>query len=126
HANLKASGVKVGDIVLSWATRYPEVPETLREAWLDFLNWGRSEEDVCWLARDNAGEIEVFPCDACMFYECMVALGTFGLALRPTAFPDEEVERIAAAAEARKKADMERRADLLTLSPPLQEGVGKP
>lgn len=123
HANLKASGVEVGDIILSWATRYPEVPETLREAWLDFLNWGRSDEDVCWLARDQGGRIEVFPCDSCMFYECMVALGTFGLALRPTAFPDEEVERITAAAEVRKQADMEERAELLTLSPPLQENV---
>lgn len=107
HANLHASGVKVGDIFLSWATSEPEVPETLRDAWLDFLIWGRGDEDVCWVARDQDGRIEVFPCDAGLLYECMVSLGTFGLALRPTAFSDEDVERIRAAAEAQKKEDGE-------------------
>ena len=106
HANLKASGVKAGDIVLSCATPYPEVPDTLRDAWLNFLNWGRSDEDVCWFARDNGGNVEILSCGAAELYECEVALGTFGLALRPTAFQDEDVERIAAAAESWKKADM--------------------
>ncbi|MBQ6923683.1 MAG: hypothetical protein IJQ73_03495 [Kiritimatiellae bacterium] len=123
HPNLAYADVRVGDICLSWGTRDPEVPETLSKAWLDFLNWGRDDEDVCWFARDNGGEIEVFPCDAGLLYECMVSLGTFGLALKPTAFPKEAAERIRAAASARKTANMAERAELLTLSPPLQEGI---
>ena len=123
HPNLKYAGVLVGDICLSWGTRYPEAPETLSDAWIDFLKWGRSDEDVCWFARDNGGKIEVFQCDAGLLYECMVSLGTFGLALKPTAFPKEAAERIRAAASARKAANMAERAELLTLSPPLQEGI---
>jgi hypothetical protein len=123
HPNLEMSGVKVGDICLSWNTRYPEVPETLREAWLDFLNWGRGDEDVCWFARENGGEIEVFSCGAGILYECMVALGTFGLALTPTEFDNERFEKIEAAAKARKNAAAAEREELLTLSPPLQDRV---
>ncbi len=107
----------VGDVCLSWGTRDPEVPETLRAAWLDFLRWGRSDEDICWCARDNGGEIEVFPCDAGLLYECMVSLGTFGLALMSTAFLEEDAERIRAAAAARKMANMAERAELLSLRP---------
>ena len=123
HPNLAYADVRVGDVLLSWGTRDPEVPETLRDAWLDFFNRRLDDEAVCWFARDNGGEIEVFPCDACLLYECMVSLGTFGLALQPTAFPEEDAERIRAAAAERKKANIVERAELLSLSPPLQEGV---
>ena len=123
HPNLAYADVRVGDVLLSWGARDPEVPETLRDAWLDFLNRRLDDEAVCWFARDTGGEIEVFPCDACLLYECMVSLGTFGLALQPTAFPEEDAERIRAAAAARKKANIVERAERLSLSPPLQEGV---
>ena len=121
HPNLHASGVETGDICLSWATRDPEVPETLRDAWLGFLKWGRGDEDVCWFARDNGGGIEVFACEAGMLYECMASLGTFGLALRPTAFSHEDVERIRAAAEARRKSDPEEQAEGHAPLPSLRE-----
>lgn len=119
HPNLSQAGVRAGDIFLSWGTRGPEVPETLRDAWLDFLNWRRNDEDDCWLVRDNGGEFEVFRCDACLLYECMVSLGTFGLALKPTAFPEEDADRIRAAVAALKEADMAELAERLTLPPSL-------
>ena len=100
HPSLKDSGVKPGDFCLSWATPKPEVPKTLRDAWLDFLNWGRGDEDVCWFAREKDGEIQVFPCDAVFLYECMVSLGTFGLALKPMAMDEERFEKIRCAAQA--------------------------
>ena len=98
HPSLKDSGVKPGDFCLSWATPKPEVPKTLRDAWLDFLNWGRSDEDVCWFAREKDGEIEVFPCDVVCLYECMAAIGSFGLALKPMAVDEERFEKIRCAA----------------------------
>ncbi len=94
HPTIKDSGVKPGDICLSWATQWPEVPETLRDAWLGFLNWGRGDEDVCWFARDVNGIVEVFSCDAVCLYECMASPRTFGLALAPKAFGREAVDRI--------------------------------
>ena len=123
HPNLEMSGVRVGDILLSCDTRYPEVPETLRDAWLGFLNWGRGDEDDCWFARESGGEVEVFSCGAGILYECMVSLGTFGLALTPTEFDKGRFEKIEAAAKARKKAAVAERTELLTLSPSLQDRV---
>ena len=123
HPNLEASGVKPGDICLSWGTRYPEAPETLRDAWLGFLKRDCGDEAVCWFARENGGRVDVFQCGAAELYECEVALGTFGLALTPTAFDKERFKRIDAAAKARKKAKVAERCEQLTLSPPLQEGV---
>ena len=99
HSTLKDSGVEVGDICLSWGTTSPEPPKTLRDAWLEFLNWGRGDEDVCWFARENGGSVEVFSCDAVGLYECMAAIGTFGLALKPMAFGEERFEKIRSAAQ---------------------------
>lgn len=99
HPTLKDSGVKAGDICLSWATRDPEVPETLRDAWLEFLTKKSGDEDVCWFARENGSKIEVFPCDVSGLYECMAALGTFGLALKPMAFAEDRFEKIRCAAQ---------------------------
>ncbi len=104
HYNLRSTGLRVGDICLSWATDSPKVPKTLRDAWLEFLSWGRSDEDVCWFARDNGGSVEVFPCDAGLLYECMVSLGTFGLALTPTPFDQERYEKIEVAAASYRPA----------------------
>jgi hypothetical protein len=106
HPSLKNSGVMVGDVCLSWGTRYPEAPETLRDAWLDFLNRRFDDEAVCWFARDKGGKVEVFSCGAAELYECEVALASFGLELLPTAFPEKDAERIRAAAAARKRAIM--------------------
>ena len=46
----------------------------------------------------SAGKIEVFSCSMGELYECMVALGTFGLELRPVPFSDDDAERITDAA----------------------------
>ena len=109
HSGIRNSGVEPGDICLSWGTPNPEVPETLRDAWLAYLCKECGDEADCWFARDRDGRVEVFSCGMGELYECMVSLGTFGLALRPTAFPDEAVERITEAASARKKANDEER-----------------
>lgn len=120
HPNPRNAGVEPGDVCLSWGTDGPKPPETLRDAWLDFLNWGRSDEDECWFARDRDGRIEVFSCGGGELYECMVALGTFCLELAPTAFPKEEAERIRAAARAAgRDPEEDRRSGADTLHPSL-------
>lgn len=123
HPTIRGSGVEVGDICLSWGTLDPEPPETLREAWLAFLVYEANDEDEFWFARDRDGKTEVFSCGMVELFECMVALGTFGLELRPVPFKKEDAERILAAAAARKAANMAERGELRTLSPPLQEEV---
>lgn len=123
HPNLAGSGVEPGDICLSWGTFNPEAPETLREAWLAFLGHDAGDEEPFWFARDRDGKTEVFSCGMGELFECAAALGTFGLELRPAAFRKEDAERIRAAAAARKAANQAGRSELLTLSPPLQEGI---
>ena len=112
HPTIENAGVMVGDICLSWGTRDPEVPETLRDAFLAYLCNNAGDDDTCWFARDRDGKIEVFSCSMGELHECMAAFGTFCLELRPTAFPKEKVGRImeatAAVAAAREKAHEDR------------------
>ena len=105
HPSIIGSGVEIGDICLSWGTRDPEVPETLRDAFLSYLSNNAGDDDACWFARDRDGKIEVFSCCMGELYECMVALGTFGLELRPVQFSKDDAERIKAAVVARIKAN---------------------
>ena len=100
HPNPRNAGVEPGDVFLSFGTDGPKPPETLHEAWLAFLNGGKGDEDSCWFARERDGRIEVYSCCVGELYECEVALGTFCLELKPTAFPKEAAERIRAAARA--------------------------
>ena len=123
HPTIENAGVEVGDICLSWGTRDPEVPETLREAFLAYLCNNAGDDDSCWFARDRDGKIEVFSCCMGELHECMAAFGTFCLELRPVPFSKNDAERIKAAAAALANANMVERAELLTLSPPLQKEV---
>ena len=94
HPSIVGSGVEAGDICLSWGTRLPEPPKTLRDAFLAYLCNDADDGDLCWFAHNRDGKIEVFSCLMGELYECMASPGTFGLELRPVAFADEEVERI--------------------------------
>ncbi len=98
HPSIIGSGVQVGDICLSWGTASPEPPKTLRDAFLGYLCNNAGDDGTCWFARDRDGKIEVFSCSMGELYECMVALGTFGLELRPVPFSDDDAERITDAA----------------------------
>lgn len=122
HPNLRSSGVEVGDICLSWGTPDPEPPATLREAWLAFLANEAGDDEAVWFARNRDGRTEVYSCSMGGLFECMVSLGTFGLTLRPVAFPPEEAERIRTAAAAQKEANRAARGERTTLSPEASPG----
>lgn len=94
HPGIVGSGVKPGDICLSWSTRSPEVPQNLCDAWLDFLSRGRNDEYLCWFAREDSGNIDILSCHAPELSECEASLGTFGLTLVPKAFDEDRFGKI--------------------------------
>lgn len=112
RAQAAGTGVKPGDILLSFCGEVDDVDftkRTLRESCREYARNWKNSDGTCWFARMGEDGVTVFQCDSGSLFQCEVAWDTAFLRVAPKAFSKADMDRIGNAfSHARKQKDQTR------------------